>query len=268
MKAKKIIIFLIVAAVLGGGWFLFQNDKQEKTLAAHNTKKFEQIKKAAKTSNSAGLLVMGLALNKFKNIKGYYPKNLTALYPEFIPDKAFIYSLSWEYKSEGKKYTIQRRLKNQNSFASMGPDLKLKIGTSDVVKQQVAAVSSSKQKSKKPVKAPALKSESVLAKYAKYTSYHPSPGKKNSTKAVKALQVAKPDTKKRASLPESSVNFVKKELKRKEKYLLSLNAENLYIWKGNDGIIGFSDIQYPDQKNLTIYQQNSWFEYQNEKTVR
>jgi hypothetical protein len=80
MKANKIVVFLIIIAALGSGAYLFQKNKQDKALVAHNKLKFQQMTVTAKKSNAAGLLVMASAINKFKQVKGHYPNALLDLY--------------------------------------------------------------------------------------------------------------------------------------------------------------------------------------------
>jgi len=128
MKAKPYIITMIIIAVIGGLIYFFQKNKQDKNLIAHNKLKFQQVKAAAQKSNTAGLLVMASAINKFHKIKGHYPKKLLDLYPEFITDISFISKLNWSYHQEKKSYLIKRNVTGQNTFASIGPDLKLKTG--------------------------------------------------------------------------------------------------------------------------------------------
>ena len=128
MKATKIVVFLIIAAVLGGGLYFFQKNKQNKALMAHNKQKFQQVTKAAKKSRTAGLLVMASAINKYHQIKGHYPKDLIHLHPEFIPDKSFILTLNWRYYPGNGTYRIEKNIKGEKRFSSMGPDMKLKTG--------------------------------------------------------------------------------------------------------------------------------------------
>ena len=55
--------------------------------------------------------------------------------------------------------------------------------------------------------------------------------------------------------------FEKKELLPDEQFIHTLNNTNMYIWKTHDGIIGFSNIQYPDDKTLTLYRDKVWVKY-------
>ncbi len=233
MKPKKIVVLLIIVVALGGGLYLFQKNKQETELIAHNKLKFQRMTTAAKKNRYTGLIVMASTINKYHKIKGHYPKTLLDLYPEFIPDKLFILTLNWKYYPENKSYLIKRNLKNQIIFASMGPDLKLKTGRDDSVTQSEKV---------------ALKDFETI--------------KKISLSNIKIIKRdVKIEEKRNNTLHKPSVRIVKKELDKNEEFLLSFNGSRLYIWKTKDGIIGFSDVQYPEKKQLTIYRNQNWIEY-------
>ncbi|MFH2091392.1 MAG: hypothetical protein ABIJ31_03435 [Pseudomonadota bacterium] len=255
MKASKIVIFLIVIAVLGTGLYLIQDNKQNKDLVAHNKKQFQQITEVAKKNHSAGLLPMASALNKYYKIKGHYPKDLMELYPEFIPDKLFISTLNWEYYPQNKTYLIKRGIKANQTFASMGPDMKLKTGIEKTISPSEKIVLDDTPKT--PQKSAALissanKSDFKTDQVATVFSLN---------KTVKPTEIKPTDsTNTLKGLPELTI--MKKELNRNETFLASFDRSNLYIWKTNEGVIGFSNIQYPDMKNLTIYKDKSWIKYQ------
>lgn len=262
MNAKKFVVILVIVALSGGGFYLFQSDKQDKALVDHNKKKFQQVTKTAQQSSTAGLLVMASALNKYHKIKGQYPKDLNALYPEFIPDQSFISTLNWRYTQGKGTYLIKRNIKGHLTFSSMGPDLRLKTGRVKTTSpaEKIVSAGVSKQPKKQP------------EKQATLTRPTSKPDKKNMvikdqvSKAFIPDEINKTDTQKsndhtKISNYKPEFTIVKKELNRDEKFLLSLERNNLYIWKDMEGIIGFSNTRYPDEKNLTIYKNKSWLEY-------
>lgn len=250
MDSKKIIIFLVVLVLLGGGFYIYQTKKQDKELTAYNQKKFQDLTAAAEKSSSAGMLNMALAIKKYHQAKGHYPKVLLDLYPTFIPDKAFITALNWEYETQNKNYLLKKTAKGKKTFAAIGPDLQLRKGRIDspVSAQKVAALSKSKT-GKTVANAKTGPTESDLRKKIKTTFV---------TQKKDVMDQQEKEKKKPA---EPEVKIVKKDLGKNEKFLLALSNRNLYIWKTKDGIIGFSNIQYPDEKNLTIFRNESWVEY-------
>ena len=259
MKARNIIVFLILVGALGGGWYLFQAQKQKKELAVHNTLKFQQMTAAAKESCEVGLFVMATAINKYQKIKGHYPETLLDLYPNFIMDKPFISSLNWTYDPKNKSYLIKRKLKGQTTFASMGPELRLKTGSVGSKPQALASNRPTIKKTKR-VKADLLKNsktESEIKKHKKLIQTVEDTSSPGIQKALKDVnkKVAEKNT---SSAPSIRVT---NELDENEKFLLSFDSNRLYIWKTKNGTIGFSNIQYPEKKQLTIYRNRGWVEY-------
>ena len=262
MKAKNIVIVLIIIAILGSGAYLFKKNKQDKALVAHNKLKFQQMTAAAKKSSAAGLLVMASTINKYKQVKGHYPEALLDLYPDFISDKPFISTLNWKYSLKNGSYLIKRNIKGEKTFASMGPEFRLKTGTITSARQpETLADNRSKFKKITTVKVAALKNSingSDIKEHIKLSQT----GKNISSPHTNALLSDKrKGIEKKNSQLEPSVRIVKKPLDKDEKFLLSLNGEGLYIWKTKNGILGFSDTQYPTTKQLTIYRNQGWIEY-------
>jgi len=262
MKANKIVIILIIIAALGSGAYLFQKNKQDKALVAHNKLKFQQMTAAAKKSNAAGLLVMASTINKYKRAKGHYPEALLDLYPDFISDKPFISTLNWKYSLKNGSYLIKRNIKGQNTFASIGPEFRLKTGIITSAKQpETLADSRSKFKKITTVKVAALKNSTNGSDIKEHIKLSQT-GENISSPHTNALfRNKKKEIEKKNSQLVPSIRIVKKPLNKDEKFLLSLNGDRLYIWKTKNGIIGFSDIQYPTTKQLTIYRNQGWIEY-------
>ncbi len=258
MKATKIVVILVIIAVLGGGIYLIQNKKQKKALVVHNTKRFKQIIQAAEKSNLAGFPVMVTILKKYYQKTGHYPKDLMVLYPGFIPDKSFITELNWTYTPANGTYTLKRSIKGSDIFASMGPDMKLITGKEGAFSPVRAIVSTDRSKVQ-------IKKAFVLTK-SKSGSDYINGKNKVLTQAVSSrnINITKGTIAKNSKY-EPEFTIVKTELSDHEKFLLSFNRSKLYIWKTSKGIIGFSDIQYPDEKQLKIYKDKSWIEYQENK---
>jgi len=255
MNAKTVIIILAIVAVLGGLGYFLQKDKQDKKLTAHNKMKFQQVMTAAKKSNAAGLLVMASAINKFHKIKGHYPKKLVDLHPEFIQDISFISKLNWSYSQEKNSYLIKRSVKGQNTFAAMGPDFRLKTGVIESETQpEVVADVRPEVKKIKTVQAASgqiLKSKPDIKEKTTLLQ-------KVEKKFASAVKKAQPDV---SAEPEPASKIVKKPLDKNEQFLLSFDNSKFYIWKDSDGFLGFSNMQYPDERQLLVYKNQGWIEY-------
>ena len=264
MKAKKIAVCFIVLIAVGVGSYFYQKNKQDKSLIAHNQQKFQQINAAAKKSNSAGMLVMASAINKYHQTKGHYPKKLIHLFPEFIPDEPFILTLNWKYQTGNGTYLLKRSIKDGPTFTSMGPDLKLEIGRGKPVRaaEKIASVSTPQtpRKQKTFAGSKAKSDSKAVTKEGRVANVLP-PNKIKKPGALKTVDdgsVPKPD-------PEFAI--MKKKLTKDEEFLHSFDNKGFYIWKTNRGIIGFSNIQYPEENNLTIYRDKSWVVYQSKKNM-
>lgn len=252
MTLKKIAVILIIIMISGGGLFAYQKDRQSKALAQHNKQKFAQIMEIAQKDPSAGLLDMASRINKYHQLKGQYPKDLMQLHPEFIPEKSFITTLNWNYETGSNTFFLKRQSDGAWEYA-MGPDMRLQaIKKGEIPLAQKIAALKTPEKNTISSANPDTKRKTDMNKDVSTRtnialSYIPEP--------LKPLQI-----KKSQELPPE-YTVVEKALNEDEKFLLSLNAGNLYIWKTHNGVIGFSNIQYPDSKNLTIYKNKAWVEY-------
>lgn len=255
MTLKKIALTLIIIMILGGGLFAFQQNRQSKALVEHNKQKFQQIINFAQKSSSGGLVEMTAIIKKFHKLNGQYPKNLMQLYPEFIPEKEFITTISWEYETGNGTFVLKKLADNKQIYA-MGPEMQLITGKDKTIltTQKTASVRTPEKNQKSfedtaskiktdSEKNTAIQSNPVL-------SYIPKPVKPEIQEKTKETQKI-----------QQEYTVIEKELNNDEIFLLSINTNNLYIWKTHNGIIGFSNIQYPDQKNLTIYKNKTWVEY-------
>jgi len=155
---KGYIIILVISVVGAAGFFFYQDKKQAKDLNSHHNEQYNRMIAAAQKSPVAGLAHMGSALNKYNDIKGAYPTDLSALYPDYIPVKAFIDDIQWNYKRSGKEFFLSNTITINGGkvlTAVIGPDLRpqQKSAISNIV---VASVKTPKQKSAgnatKPIK--------------------------------------------------------------------------------------------------------------------
>ncbi len=260
MQGKTLVVILIVIIAIGAGLYFFQKDRQSKELLAHKIKQLQQVTKTAEKSSSAGVLVMASAINKFYQVRGVYPDRLLDLYPVFIPDKGFILKLDWKYELGKNNYLLQKSVDKGKNIASIGPDLRLKTGRPGMSTptQMVAAVGKAATPVV-PVKQPSPeqvidgKTDKIIEK-AQTAGVLPRDRIKESPQTV-------PEKKEPPLKSKATIQVVTKDLDRDEKFLLSFNNNSLYIWKTNDGAIGFSNIQYPDEKKILIYQNQTWMEY-------
>jgi hypothetical protein len=260
MQGKTLVAFLIIIIAIGAGLYFFQKDRQSKELLAHKIHQLQQITKTAEKSSSAGLLVMASAINKFHQTRGVYPERLVYLYPEFIPDKGFISKLDWKYEPGQDTYRLQKTVDKGKDIASIGPNLRLKtVKPGMPLPAQMVAAAGKAATPMPPVKQPSgkLPGESKTDKIVKKAQ---PAGILPRDQVQESAQTA-PEKKESNLKLEAPIQIITKELDRDEKFLLSFNNNSLYIWKTDDGAIGFSNIQYPDKREILIYQNQTWMEY-------
>lgn len=249
MKMKKVLSCLVALTIACAAFYFQKRDKIKEELVQHNTGRFEQMKKTAQKSSAAGMLLMASAINKYNKKNGRYPDKLLQLCPDYIPDKTFITELNWKYTRQGKTYTLKKHVTGQPIIASLGPDLKLTTQSYSAMAPKTMLASVKKNKATKiPVKKPRVK--------------------KKIKSILKPRQVADTNLKKSKSRKLPDLIITKRDLAKGENFLSSFSNSGLYIWKSNDGHIGFSDVQYPNDKNMSILKDEGWLEYteQNKKS--
>jgi len=260
---KQYIIILVVVIVGAAGLYVYQNLKKGDDLESHHRQQYDRMIKAAQKSSMAGMVHMGKALNKYKKKNGAYPAKLSALHPEFIPVKAFIDDLQWNYNLRGKDFYLTKTIttdENKVLTTSIGPDL-MPQKDSEVM---VASVETPQQKSSRNKTKPAKKSSKAADSAALTKKSKPManalklkiPAADLTNAQGKLNDTTKPVAAKKLPLPELE-KFSTYKLTEKEQFVHSINNKFL-VWKNADGSLGFSNVQYPASNEMTIYDKGEW----------
>jgi len=277
---KEYIIILVIAIVGAVGLYVYQDRKKGDDLESHHRQQYNRIIEAAQKSSMSGLVHMGKALNKYKKKNGAYPAKLSALHPDFIPVKAFIEDLQWNYNLRGKDFYLSKTITtdgNKVLTASIGPDL-MPQENSDVM---VASVETPKQKPSRNKTKP-VKNSSKAADSAALT-IKPKPMAKALKQKIpagdltnahgKLSDTTKPVVSKKLPLPELE-KFSTYKLTERERFVHGINRKFL-VWKNADGSLGFSNVQYPASNEMKIYDGGEWVQVrrkswyaQNQKNAR
>jgi hypothetical protein len=253
---KKYIIVLIVAVVAAAGFFIFKNHHNEKALKAHENKQYNRMIQAANKSSLAGLSHMGRALNKYRKEKGAYPEKLSALYPDYIPSKAFIDKVQWHYERRGKDFYLKKTIdrgKNKVMTAAIRSDLK------PVQDTMVASAPKPKPlpvpaKTKPIVEVAAASLGGPSAKKSKLIDKIELPPASASEHENDLARVS-PKKPTKSSTKRESLST--EELSEKEHFIDRVRGGFL-VWKNNDGTLGFGNVQYPISDKMTIYDGSKW----------
>lgn len=262
---KEYIIILVIAIMVAVGLYIFQDQKQAKDLNSHHKVQYSRMIEVAQKSSIAGLAHMGRALNKYKEKNGAYPAGLSALYPDYVPVKAFIEDIEWQYKVSGKDFFLSKTITTNRGkvlTAFIGPDL-MPHNKSDTSKIVVASVETPNPKSAGSAAKPAKKSSKKggapattikskpMAKALKpeIPAAGPANTRGKSTDPIKPLNSKKPS-------PELE-KFPTYKLTEKEQFVHGIKNQFL-VWKNADGSLGFSNIDYPASNELTVYDGEVW----------
>ena len=289
---KRYLIVFALAVLAAIGFFTYKEKKKEKELEAHNLQQYNRIIEVAKSSSVAGLGQMGLALNKYKEERGSYPDTLSALYPDYIPVKAFIDDIQWQYEPEEDDFYLAKTIRNRENkvvTAAIGSDL-MPIGETtvasasidetqeqpvDTIGETTVASASIDETQEQPVdsvvESTTEEEPEVSITLASYTNSKPvtevippeispiNPRKLDS----ESHALPKPLKTRRSPLlglePVST-----KRLNQKEQYLQRVQG-NLLVWKNDDGSLGFGNVQYPSSEKMTIYDNEEWVQVRQRK---
>ena len=267
----KLIAALIILVLIGGGTYYFQKDRQKKDLKVHHIEQIKQLSKAAQKSSAAGLMYMASAINRYHKEKGKYPASLLRLYPDFIPVESFITKLKWHYRPTNVSFLLQKSAPSSNIFASMGPNLQLKTSEKLITASGTMIASSGTTPPSKTINN--KKGKATPGKQKKANKIKSD--NKNTMEDNKLAQLSPPQntltpaintpaSKKHIDIEKKTeTNIIRKSLSRHEQFLSAFDNTNFYIWKTKNGVIGFSNMQYPDEKGLAFYMDHSWIEYVN-----
>jgi hypothetical protein len=260
---KKYIIILVIAIVVAVGLYIYQNQKKEKDLRSHHNRQYNRIIEVAHKSSIAGLVHMAGALNKYKEKNGAYPAELSALYPDYVPVKAFIDDLQWHYKPSSKDFYLSKTIKTKGKrvlTASIGPNLMpqeesgIMVAATEVPKRLTSPAKT--QPAKKPSKTGTSKDSPSKSKpMAKaLTPNNASPGQNNSR--AKLTDSTTPAILEKRPSPDSEKVSTHK-LTDQERFIHGVTRMFL-VWKAADGSLGFSNIQYPTSKEVAVYDDGEW----------
>ena len=260
---KKYIIILVIAIVGAVGLYIYQNQKKEKDIISHHNRQYNRIIEAAQKSSIAGLVHMASALNKYKEKNGAYPAKLSALYPDYVPVKAFIDDIQWHYKPNSKDFYLSKTIRAKGDkvlTASIGPNLMPQeesdtmVASIEVPKRLTsrAEIKPSEKSSKTGVSRDSPSKSKPMAKAL--TPYIPSTGLKNNR--GKLSNSTTPVILKKRPLPDLEKVSTHK-LTEKEQFLRGVTRMFL-IWKNADGSLGFSNVEYPTSKELAVYDNGEW----------
>ncbi|MBW1814417.1 MAG: hypothetical protein JRJ39_12310 [Deltaproteobacteria bacterium] len=239
MQKKVIVIAFIVVVLIWVGYMVSRHLGQSQERAKRHQTEYGKRIEIAKKSPNAGLVQIGMRLNKYKAEKGVYPERLMDLYPEYLPSEAFIREVPWDYERTGEnnfslKKTITLGGGERTTFIDKG------LRVESVSSTAVAAVEeeddfgfASEEELGVMVASPVLTSEA------------------EDTDETESAETTKEDSfgPMIATAPEI-VTVIKEEIAPG----IDPRIGSAYlVWKDEKGRLGFGNVDYPSSYRLSVY---------------
>lgn len=266
---KKYIIAVVAVVVLWAAFMGFRHFKKEDANQVHRTDTFSRMVDMAKKSPKSGLYEMADALKRYYADNKVYPPNLGALYPTYMPNKALIEQIDWNYEPGRDNFDLSKSIdyNNQTMVASIDSSMRANVESSGVMVAARKAV---------PRKAPeeiteelpeglqvALSEDMVLEVVAE---------REMTLKEVDVVTAAvSPELMRgdRPKITEEKVN-VQTELSRivtlvgeeavsAQEAQIGYNLERYMVWKDLDGAIGVSNVEFPDRTDMYVAVRDRWY---------
>jgi hypothetical protein len=259
---KKYIIVISVVVVLWCAFMGYRHYKMKHDTDAHRQKGYNQITEVAKKSPRAGLAQMGSALKKYYEKNQAYPSKLIDLYPQYLANKSFIEEIDWYYEPRGNDFFLSKTVivGNKRMVASIDKELRpwSEKGVMVATPSPVPKTFVTKAKEVKKLEDLDIEEseESARARLAL--------AREMFLKTLRQREIAVTSV----SLPERDeariISTVQPEIISISEPDIGSDMEfelsNRYlVWKDNNGVLGFSNIKYPEADRLSICAVGRWY---------
>jgi hypothetical protein len=258
----KYLIAIAVTVVATIFFFVYKDKNTEKELNTHASHQYDRMIEVANKTPMAGMTQMGRALNLYKEDKGAYPEKLSALYPEYIPVEAFIDEIEWYYEPGNNNFYLRKTYKDKSNkvlTASIGSDLRIQNGA------MVASTNKSRPMSASVATKPAEKPDASVTLVSK-AKIRPRMVTDTTDHNLSRLETAsaRPVVSRKAPTPSKRLRYGLKlvstaQLSEEEQYVERVKG-NMLVWKKDDGTIAFGNVQYPNSKEMIIYDNGKWIQ--------
>ncbi len=252
---KEYIIVVVVVLVLWCGFMGHRYHKRKGDTEVYRTKANARITEMAKKSPRAGLTKIGRALKSYYQENRSYPSALMDLYPKYLNNKSLIEEIDWYYEPKGSDFYLSKTLIVDDRRMVAFIDNRLKPQAEKGL--MVAA----------PTPAPKAK-EAIRPKDTGRPE--PSDKQKRTLATEDFLQALRQS--------RMSVNSVSLPERREERLIAAVQPEVMLaaepdtspcvgselsqrylVWKDKDGVLGFSNVQYPTASKLSVYAIGRWY---------
>ena len=254
MKYKTIIIPVVALFVLGS----FYGYRYIKNRANHqqNTEDtYRRMAEMAKISAISGLPQMARALNHYYTDHKAYPPNLNELYPKYIQSRSFISDISWQYRPRGDNFMLVKSISTDKRIlvATIDKDLRPKTPSAMIAEATPDT--------------PTALAENIAENMPGKESVKLPPPQNGATRSKNKASVIlsskdKESYKEISEYKEEKKNQPPDAEEATHEQLMTL-SQSYFVWKDKKGRLGFSNIQYPDKREIAlIFVNGKWQEFQ------
>lgn len=250
---KKYIITVVVVIALWAGFMAFRHHKKQADTSAYLENMNRQVTDAAKKVPRAGLIEIGTALQNYYDEHQAYPSRLMELVPKYLANKSLIQEVDWHYEAKGNNFFLTKTLVlgERRIVASIDKGLRPEADAGVMIAMPKRTAKPTRGKEPETHQRMALSSENRIAL-----------ARENLINAMRrgALNVAS------VSLPDRDEErliaaVMPKVISESQGADLETDLGRQYlVWKGSTGVLGFSNVQYPDLERLAVFVYGRWFD--------
>jgi hypothetical protein len=250
---KKYIIVAVIAILVWGGFMVYRHQKKQKDSSSYRNMTQNQMEEIARKSPRGSMVLIGRALGRYYKENKRYPSKLSDIYPKYLANKSLLDKTDFNYEPKGDDFYLSTtfNVDQRRILAYMEKDLRPRVDTGVMIAAPT------------PVQKPkAVQSSSGLKKVELSTETKLAMARENLLNALRrgafnVASVSLPDTKEErliaAAMPQiiSESEGAGPEVDLGQRYL---------VWKGETGVLGFSNVQYPESDRLFVYVYGRWFD--------
>ena len=252
---KKYIIAAVITALLWGGFMFYRHNKKTDDGSVHREKQNAKITEMAKKSPRAGLAHIGQALQAYHEANGTYPPNLMALYPDYLDNRPLLTQIDWYYKPKGNDFYLTKTvvIGNKRMVASMDSSMRPKSEKRVMVAAPTPPPRPEKKKAETQREGISLSDKERIAM-----------ARENFLNALRegrfsVTSVSVPDRDEEQLLAKVMPRF---SVTGSDKIATGLDdglGQRFLVWKGDSNTLGFSNTQYPETRELSIFTHGRWY---------
>jgi hypothetical protein len=254
---KKYIMVVAVAIVLWCAFMSYRHHKGKRDTDAYTQKANNRAAEIAKASPRAGLAQIGMALKRYYDENHAYPPDLTELFPKYLNNKPLIEEIDWYYEPRGDDFFLSKTLVvgDKRIVASIDKRLRPQAEAGAMVAAPTAIPKPRAVEKPEEVipqrPGPSDRERLALAREAFFEALRQ---RQMAVTSVSSLEGS--ESKVISTVQPEWVTMADSEI---GSGVGSEIGERYLVWKDKNSVLGFSNVQYPDADQLSIYAIGNWY---------